>query len=108
MEIVPISLGVELNGGAMLKIIMKNNVYPCSLYTTVKILDLDETALSINVFHGERALVKDCHLIGRYELQRKSSSEHSGRRPLSSVKISFDIDAMGLLSITCVENSLVE
>merc|ERR1711937_891725 len=57
--------------------------------------------INIKVFEGERALTKDCHFLGSFDI------EHAPvRTSESKIKVNFDLDADGLLTVRAVDLNL--
>lgn len=95
LDVTPLSLGIETLGGVMSKIIKRNTVVPTkkseSFTTTVN----NQDTIAVHVYEGERAMTKDCHLLGQFDL--------TGIRPAPKgqpqVIVTFDIDENGMLKV---------
>lgn len=96
IDSVPLSLGIEVEGGLFERIIDKNTPIPCSatkIYTTG--LD-NQNAMKFNILQGERELAKDCRSIGFFEL-RDIEQTKSG---LSKIEVTFIVDMDNMLSVS--------
>ncbi len=99
LDVTPLSLGIETMGGVMSKIILRNSTIPATgeeMFTTA--VD-SQTAVDIHVLQGERELVADNRSLARFKL-RGVPPMPAG---LPRVRVQFQIDANGILSITASE-----
>lgn len=101
LDVTPLSLGIETLGGVMSKIIKRNTVVPTkkseSFTTTV---DNQET-IAVHVYEGERAMTKDCHLLGQFDLT--SIAPASKGQP--QVIVTFDIDENGIVKVSAEDKA---
>lgn len=96
LDVTPLSLGIETLGGVMSKIIKRNTVVPTkksqSFTTTV---DNQET-IAVHVYEGERAMTKDCHLLGQFDLTGIARAP----KGQPQVIVTFDIDENGMVKVS--------
>jgi len=96
LDVTPLSLGVETLGGVMTKLIERNTTIPTKREEIFSTAEDNQSAVDIVVLQGEREMARDNRVLGRFRLE--------GIRPASrgtpQVKVTFDIDANGILSVT--------
>ena len=99
LDVIPLSLGIETQGGAFAKLIVRNSAIPSratEMFTTSKD---NQTGVLIHVAQGEREMVADCRSIARFEL-RGLPAMPAG---IAQVQVEFLVDANGVLNVSAVE-----
>ena len=99
LDVIPLSLGIETQGGAFAKLIVRNSAIPSratEMFTTSKD---NQTGVLIHVAQGEREMVADCRSIARFEL-RGLPAMPAG---IPQVEVEFLVDANGVLNVSAVE-----
>ena len=101
LDVCPLGLGIETMGGVMTTLIESNTTIPCSKEQIFSTAVDNQTAVTINVLQGERPMAKDNKQIGVFNLDGIAPA----RRGVPQIKVKFDIDANGILSVSATDNA---
>ena len=99
LDVTPLSLGVETQGGIFDKLIDRNTTIPTKksrIYTTASD---NQPEVEINVLQGERPKAHDNKSLGRFHLAGIPPAP--ARVP--QIEVTFDIDANGILNVSAQE-----
>src|SRR5512139_4038575 len=96
LDVTPLSLGVETLGGVFTKIIEKNTTIPTKKSQIFSTAADFQTAVTIHVLQGERAMATDNVSLGEFNLVDLPPAP----RGVPQIEVTFDIDANGILNVT--------
>ncbi|TPP54427.1 Hsp70 family protein [Leishmania donovani] len=99
MDVVPLSIGVEIDDGKFDVIVPRNTTIPYKAtkeYSTVEDYQQD---VDVCVYEGERPLTKHNHKLGEFTLEGITRA----KKGKPTITVTFSIDANGLLTITGTE-----
>jgi molecular chaperone DnaK len=96
LDVTPLSLGVETQGGLMTRLVDRNTTIPARRSETFSTATDNQPAVDIVVLQGERERAADNRVLGRFQL--------TGIRPAPrgepQIEVTTDIDANGILNVT--------
>ena len=99
LDVTPLSLGLETQGGIMTKLIEKNTTIPTAKSQTFSTAENNQSAVTIQVAQGEREFVKDNKVLGKFNLDGIPPAP----RGVPQIEVKFDIDANGILNVSAKE-----
>lgn len=96
LDVTPLSLGIEVEGGITAKIIERNSTIPTKKSQVFSTAENNQTAVDIKVVQGEREMASDNKVLGEFRL----SGIPAAPRGIPQIEVSFDIDANGIVHVS--------
>ncbi len=96
LDVTPLSLGIETEGGIFTKLVERNTTVPTERKQVFSTATDNQTAVTVSVFQGERPMARDNRLLGQFNLEGIPSSP----RGTPQIEVKFDIDANGILNVS--------
>ena len=96
MDVTPLSLGLETEGGVLTVLVERNTTIPTTKKETFSTAADNQRAVTVSVFQGERPMAKDNRLLGQFNLDDIPSAP----RGTPKIEVAFDIDVNGILKVS--------
>jgi molecular chaperone DnaK len=96
LDVTPLSLGVETQGGVFTKILEKNTTIPCTKSRVFSTTEDHQDIVRIHVLQGEREMAEDNMTLGRFELVGIPPAP----RGVPQIEVTFGIDTDGVASVS--------
>ncbi len=96
LDVTPLSLGIETEGGVFTRIIEKNTTIPTEKSRIFSTAQDNQRAVTIKVYQGEREMAEDNELLGEFDLVGIPPAP----RGVPQIEVTFDIDADGIVHVS--------
>ena len=96
LDVTPLSLGIETQGGVMTRLIDRNTTIPVKKSQIFSTAADNQTSVEVNVLQGEREMAAANKSLGRFHLDGIAPA----RRGVPQIEVTFDIDANGIVNVS--------
>ncbi len=96
LDVTPLTLGVETEGGVANKMIERNTTIPTRRSEIFTTATDNQPEVEIHVLQGERPMATDNKSLGQFKLPGIAPA----RRGVPQIEVTFDIDANGIVSVS--------
>ncbi len=96
LDVTPLSLGIETQGGICTKIIERNTTIPTKKSQIFSTAADNQTSVEVHVLQGEREFARDNKTLGMFKLDGIAPAP----RGIPQIEVTFDIDANGIVHVS--------
>lgn len=101
LDVTPLSLGIETQGGVFTKLVERNTTVPTEKKEVFSTAEDNQSAVTVRVFQGERSMAADNRLLGQFNLEGIAPAP----RGAPQIEVTFDIDQNGILNVSAVDKA---
>ena len=101
LDVTPLSLGIETQGGIMTVLIPRNTTIPARKSQTFSTADDNQPAVTVHVLQGERKMAGDNRTLGQFNLDGIPPAP----RGVPQIEVTFDIDANGIVNVSAKDKA---
>ena len=96
LDVTPLSLGIETEGGINTRIIERNTTIPTKKSQIFSTAANGQTSVEVHVLQGERDMARDNKTLGMFRLDGIPPAP----RGVPQIEVTFDIDANGIVHVS--------
>ncbi len=101
LDVTPLSLGLETEGGVMTVLVERNTTIPVTKKETFSTAADGQSAVTISVFQGERPMARDNRALNQFNLEGIMPAP----RGTPKIEVTFDLDVNGILNVKAKDQS---
>ena len=101
LDVTPLSLGIETEGGIMTVLVERNTTIPATKNETFSTAAENQTAVTVSVYQGERKMARDNRLLDQFNLEGLPPAP----RGVPQIEVTFDIDVNGILNVSAKDKA---
>ena len=100
LDVTPLTLGIETQGGFMTPMIKRNTQVPTEFREVFTTAFDDQTSVDVKVFQGERPRVENNHSLGQFTLENIPKAS----RGIPKIEVVFEVDANGIVVVKAIDS----
>ena len=101
LDVTPLSLGVEVQGGICNRVIERNTTIPTKNSQVYSTAVDNQPAVTIHILQGEREMASDNKSLGQFNLDGIPPAP----RGIPKIEVTFDIDANGIINVSAKDQA---
>ncbi|QEK38137.1 molecular chaperone DnaK [Candidatus Cytomitobacter indipagum] len=101
LDVTPLSLGIETEGGICSKLIDRNTTIPTKKSQVFSTAIDSQTSVTIRVLQGERSMAADNKLLGQFDF----SGIAPAPRGIPQIEVTFEIDVDGVVHVSAKDKA---
>ena len=100
LDVTPLSLGIETNGGVLTQLIERNTTIPTRKSEVFSTADDNQPSVQVHVLQGESEMALYNKTLGKFDLVGIPPAP----RGMPQIEVAFDIDANGIINVSAKDH----